>query len=427
MSDSNPHSDRDARPTPGLTPIDRALEFLLADMVPQPGSETVALENALGRILAADYRALNSVPPWDNAAMDGFALRVADCGSPDAALPVTQRIAAGELAEPLKPGTAARIFTGAPVPHGADCVVMQENCQFDADQLHVLQAPGSGDNIRRAGDDVRQGQSLFASGHRVSPADLGMLAACGHAELRVRRPLRVALLVTGDELQPPGKALLPGQIYNSNYYTLSALIHALGMHCQYGGIVADTAEATEAALQEAAAEADCIVTSGGVSAGEEDHMRAAISSQGQLELWKLALKPGKPFAYGRVNDKPLFGLPGNPVSAFVTFVLLVRPCLLRMSGVENCLPRQYLLPAGFTRPVSGPRQEYLRVNLEGGAEGDAEGDVKGVRQVLKPFSRQSSGVLASLSYSDGLAIIPPHTAVSEGDDLRFISFSEIVN
>lgn len=348
--------------------------------------------------------------------MDGYALCLSDL-APGRDLPISQRIAAGQAATPLQAGSCARIFTGAPVPPGADAVVMQENCRVEDGRVHVLQLPDTGENIRRAGDDVAADHQVLDAGHRLRPADIGLLAACGHSHVPVRKRLRVALLVTGDELKPPGSELASGQIYNSNQYSLAALIHSLGMECLDGDVVPDDRLSTEQALERAAGQADCIVTSGGVSAGEEDHMRAAIESRGELRLWKLALKPGKPFAYGRLSDRPLFALPGNPVSAFVTFLLLVRPCLLRMSGVADCLPHWMRLPAGFSRSVSGQREEYLRVQLQHGDEGT----------VLQPFSSQSSGVLSSLSLSDGLAVIPPHTAVRPGDQLRFAAFSDIVS
>ena len=399
-----------------LTPLSQALEALLADMPSPIGSETLPLASALGRILARGQSARASVPPWDNAAMDGYALCLSDLAQ-GRDLPISQRIAAGQAATPLQAGSCARIFTGAPVPPGADAVVMQENCRVEDGRVHVLQLPDAGENIRRAGDDVAADHQVLDAGHRLRPADIGLLAACGHSHVPVRKRLRVALLVTGDELKPPGSELASGQIYNSNQYSLAALIHSLGMECLDGDVVPDDRLSTEQALEQAAGQADCIVTSGGVSAGEEDHMRAAIESRGDLRLWKLALKPGKPFAYGRLSDRPLFALPGNPVSAFVTFLLLVRPCLLRMSGVADCLPHWMRLPAGFSRSVSGQREEYLRVQLQHGDEGT----------VLQPFSSQSSGVLSSLSLSDGLAVIPPHTAVRPGDQLRFAAFSDIVS
>lgn len=402
---------------PSLTRVEDALSELLSHCSPGGGTEAIALDRARARILAADHTAPSDVPAWDNSAMDGYTLAASSCSGASCRLRISQRIPAGSAAPALEPGTAARIFTGAPLPEGADAVVMQENCREQDGAVEILQAVSAGQNVRRAGSDMSKGQTLMPAGRRLRAADLGLLAGTGLARVSVHRRLRVALLATGDELVAPGGPLREGQIYNSNAYTLAALLEALGVECIDAGVVGDDLQRTTEAIGELAEQADCVITTGGVSVGEEDHVRAAVERLGSLSIWKLALKPGKPFAFGHVGQTPFFGLPGNPVSVFVTFVLLVRPCLLKMSGASECLPRSVRLPAGFDAPRSGDREEYLRVSL---------GEGEGAGQLL-PFRSQSSGLLSSLSHSDGLAVVPPRTAVNRGDLLRFLSFDAIVN
>ncbi len=398
-----------------LTPVDEALTRLLADMAVVAGTETVAIKRSLNRVLAEAVDAPISVPGYDNSGMDGYAL---DSTAPqDVPLRVSQRIAAGSEGEALAKGTVARIFTGAPLPPGADAVVMQENCVRDGDELRILQRVAAGENVRRAGSDVQRGARLFEAGHRLRAPDVGMLAGVGMAWVEVRAPLRVALLTTGNELVRPGQVLAPGQIYNSNFYTLRALLRSLGHEILDCGIVPDSLAATEEALRAAAENTDCIISSGGVSAGEEDHVRHALERAGELTLWKLAIKPGKPFACGRIAGKPFFGLPGNPGSAIVNFALLVKPCLERLGGVRVEPPIPWKLPAGFTLPESGVRQEYLRVRVDRESEG---------MPAMRLTGNQGSGILSSVSHCDGLAVVPPPTAVAVGDWLRFIPLSEIV-
>lgn len=400
-----------------LTPIAQALESLLTQMPVSQASESVTLDAALNRILAADQYAFINVPGYDNSAMDGYAIAAQALNEGQTLFDISQRIPAGKQSEPLLSGSAARIFTGAPMPPGADTVVIQEDCEEIAGQVRVLQAPIAGENVRRAGADVSKGSLLFAAGHRLRAPDIGMLAAVGLSSVEVKKPLRVALLTTGDELARLGDALKPGQIYNSNLYTLSALVRGLGHEPVDCGIVQDTLEATEQALILAAQTSDCIISSGGVSAGEEDHVRKALERVGELSLWKLAIKPGKPFAYGHMGGKPFFGLPGNPVSAFVTFALLVRPCLQRMAGALETEEVIWELPVDFDIRESGERQEYLRVVCRSNASGQT---------LLQLAGSQSSGVLSTVSHADGLAVLPPFTTVSAGDKLRFIPLSEIV-
>jgi molybdopterin molybdotransferase len=402
--------------TQGLLPVEQAVARLLTVSAARVRPDTVPVEQADGRVLLDDIHAACDVPPWDNSAMDGYALDAeqVDVGQ---TLPVSQRIAAGVPAQPLVSGTAARIFTGAPMPDGANAVVMQENCELDAGVLTINQQVIPGENVRRRGADIQKGSLLFPAGHRLRPQDTGVLAATGIAGVRVGRPPVIALLTTGAELVRPGTPLAAGQIYDSNRFVLDALLRRLGLQVKIFDVVEDSLEATEQALLEAAGQADVIVSSGGVSSGEEDHVRHALSRCGQLDIWKLALKPGKPFVFGSVGTSLFFGLPGNPVSSFVTFVLLVRPALLAMMGGRPDPVRGIYVPAGFARASSGERQEYLRVKLTctyGGLS-------------LEPQYDQSSGVLSSLSQADGLAVIPPHTIVSPDTPLIFLPFDTLIS
>lgn len=398
-------------PRKPLTPLDEALARLLAQIQPLAGRETLATSAAAGRVLAADLISPVDVPPADNSAMDGYALRAADAAQP---LPVTQRIPAGSVPAPLPPGEAARIFTGAQVPPGADTVVMQEFTELVDGKVSVTQPVTAGANVRLRGEDVRAGSVVLPAGTRLDAVAVGLAATAGAAELTVTRRPRVALFSTGDELVMPGEPLPPGAIYNSNRFTLRALVEGLGCEVVDLGIVPDQLDATRAALREAAAQADLILTSGGVSVGEEDHLRPAVQAEGQLDLWALAIKPGKPFAFGRVGAAHFVGLPGNPVSSLVTFLVLVRPLLLKLQGATRLAPRGYRLAAGFDWPRPDKRREFLRVRL------DEEGG-------LALFGNQSSGVLTSAFWADGLLDNPPGQAFKAGDAVRFIPFAELLS
>ena len=377
-------------------------------MCPLPASEaeSVSTFDALGRVLAADVLSGLDVPGADNTSMDGYALRCADVERPGTVLPVSQRVAAGQVGAVLGPGTAARIFTGAPIPVGADAVVMQEQCEAVGDGVRIDTTPRSGEWIRRRGEDVRAGQTVLAAGSRLTPQALGLAASVGAATLSVLRRPRVALFSTGNELVMPGQPLPPGAIYNSNRYTLLALLRALGCDVRDLGIVPDRLDATREALRRAAADNDLILTSGGVSVGEEDHLRPAVTAEGRLELWQIAIKPGKPLAFGRVGQALFVGLPGNPVSSYVTFVLIVRPLLRRLLGSPATAPAAFELRADFDWPKPDRRREFLRVrrNATGG---------------LDLFSNQSSGVLTSVVWADGLVDNPPGQPIARGDAVRF--------
>ena len=404
-------------PRAPLMPLDEALAALLARAQPLPGTESVTTLQADGRVLAQDLVSALQVPAFDNSAMDGYALRCADVAAPGIALPVSQRIAAGSVGAPLQGGTAARIFTGAPVPPGADAVVMQEDCVAQDDgTVRVQTQPHSGQNIRRAGEDIALGSTVLHAGTRLAPAALGLAASIGLEHLPVARRPRVALLSTGDELVMPGQVppeqLPPGAIVNSNRFFLRALVQRLGCELTDLGKVPDQREATLAALREAAAGHDVVLTSGGVSVGEEDHIKPAVQALGSLDLWQIAIKPGKPFACGRVGQAHFLGLPGNPVASFVTFAVLVRPFLLRLQGVRDVTMPSIAARADFAWPKADKRREFLRVrrNAAGG---------------LDLYPHQGSGVLTSTVWGDGVVDNPPGQAIAPGDTVRYLPFSEL--
>lgn len=397
-----------------LMPFEQALDALLAAARPVTGTQRLALDRAYGRVLAEAVASPLDVPPHDNSAMDGYAFALADLDT-DLSLPVRQRIAAGQVPEPLEHGSAARIFTGAAIPDGADCVVMQEAVIRDGDRIRLHQRPAAGDHIRRRAQDIEAGQTVLEAGTRLGAAELGVLASVGVAQVEVCRRLRVAVINTGDELVMPGERCRPGQIYNSNYFTLLGLLEGLDVDIWSPGIVADAADATRMALQQAAGRADLILSSGGVSVGDEDHVKGAVEALGGLNLWRVAIKPGKPLAFGRVGDTPFIGLPGNPGAVLVTFLLLARPYLLRMQGRTQVLPRHFPVMAGFSRTRRIGRREFLRVALT-----EREGVL-----LAAPVHNQSSGVLSSALGADGLLEVPPETAVERGMILSFIPFSEL--
>jgi molybdopterin molybdotransferase len=403
----------------GLLSVEEALERLLAGARAVGEAETVPTMAATGRVLARAQTSSLNVPPLDNTSMDGYAVRAADCASGTARLRVAQRIAAGAVGTPLEPGTAARIFTGAPIPPGADAVVMQEQCEVVGDDVLVKHVPKPGEWVRRAGEDIRAGATILAAGTRLRAQEVGLAASVGLAALPVFRRVRAALFSTGNELVMPGEPLPEGAIYNSNRFTLTGLLQMLGCEVADLGIVPDTLEATRATLREAAAISDVIVTSGGVSVGEEDHVKPAVDAEGRLDLWRIAIKPGRPLAYGAVrreggSEASFIGLPGNPVSSFVTFLLFVRPFVLRLAGVADVAPRSYAARADFDWPKPDARREFLRgrFNRDGG---------------LDLFPNQSSGVLTSTVWGDGLIDNPAKHAIRRGDTVRFLPFSDLLH
>ncbi|RCX30703.1 gephyrin-like molybdotransferase Glp [Thioalbus denitrificans] len=400
----------------GLLSVEQALEALLTRAERIVDREEVALDEALGRVLAHGLASPQNVPPHDNSAMDGYAVRCADLAG--GALRVGQRIPAGSQGVPLEPGTCARIFTGAPIPPGADAVVMQEHCRVAGDQVTVEQPASPGQHVRRAGEDITAGAEILAAGTRLRPQELGLAASVGLARLPVVRRPRVALFSTGDELVAPGEALGPGQIYNSNRYTLAGLLRNLGCEVLDLGAVEDTLEATREVLRRAAGACDLILTSGGVSVGEEDHVKAAVESLGALELWRIAVKPGKPLAFGSVDGTPFMGLPGNPVSSFATFCLFTRPFLLRRLGVQAVMPRVIPAESGFDWTRPGDRREYLRARLEPDAAG---------RTVVTLYPNQGSGVLTSTSWAEGFVIAPEGQVIRRGDPVSYIPFAELLS
>jgi len=370
----------------------------------------VRLEAALGRVLAKPLRSTQDVPPWDNSAMDGYALHTDDIATAsNSGLPVSQRITAGMAPHTLARGTCARLFTGAPIPQGADTVEMQENVTVDEQGLaHFIRALKPGQNVRPQGQDIRAGSILLEPGLRLRPQDLGLIASVGMATVDVCKPLRIAVLSTGDELVEPGRTLGPGQIFNSNRYTLIGCLQRLGQQVIDAGILEDDPEATRKRLQSLAGRADVIITSGGVSVGEADFLGQTLRDHGELTMWKLAIKPGKPFTLARFAGTPVLGLPGNPAAVLVTFLLLVRPYLLRRLGVHEVDPVILQVASGFEWIRAGNRDEYLRARLE-------EGHV-----VLA--GNQSSGVLSSASQASGLVCITAGTVVATGDTLPFLPF-----
>jgi molybdopterin molybdotransferase len=439
-----------------LLSVQQALDFLLEAARPVEEVESVPTLEANGRVLAADQVSLLDVPSADNTQMDGYAVRAQDCASGEATLRVAQRIPAGHVGQPLEPGTAARIFTGALIPEGADAVVMQEQCEANGDQVTVRHAPRTGEWIRLRGEDVREHAVILPAGTRLRSQELGLAASVGLATLPVRRRLRVAVFFTGDELTMPGEPLAPGAIYNSNRFTLRALLENFGCEFTDFGIVPDTLDATRATLRAAAQAHDLIITSGGVSVGEEDHIKPAVEAEGTLNMWQIAVKPGKPLAFGEVRRQAgdagggdadgaysgssegsapgasessapgasessapgaafFLGLPGNPVSSFVTFLLFVRPFLLRLQGVSGPLtPLSMPVRADFDWPKPDRRNEFLRARLNG------EGG-------LELFPNQGSGVLTSTVWADGLVDNPAGQSIARGDIVRFIPFAALQN
>src|SRR5436853_3678396 len=391
-----------------LLSVDEALEILLSHSKAVSELEEIPTLEATSRVLARAQRSTMDVPPMDNSAMDGYAVRTRD----GERLRIAQKIMAGSTGKPLQPGTAARIFTGAPIPPGADAVVMQEHCEVRGDEVLIKKAPKAGDWIRLAGSDVRNGGEILPAGKRLLPQDTGLAASVGIKTLPVFRRIRLGLFFTGDELVMPGEPLAPGRIYNSNRFTLRGVAEAHDCELHDYGIVPDSLEATREVLRRAARECDVVVTSGGVSVGEADFVKPAVEAEGQLLMWRIAMKPGRPLAFGSLGSSFFIGLPGNPVSSFVTFLIFVRPFILKAQGVAEVTPRAIAARADFDWTEPDARREFLRArwNREGG---------------LELYPTQDSAVLTSTAWADGLIDNPAGHAIRKGESVRFLPYSEL--
>jgi len=403
-----------------LLPVDDALTALDARLHPVVGRETMALDAALGRVLAGDLVAARDVPPHDNSAVDGYAVRFNDLGDGDTRLPIDGRAAAGHpLGRATRPRTAVRIFTGAPMPDGPDTVFMQEDCRLEGDAVVLPPGIARGANRRWRGEDVAAGATVLGAGRRLKPQDLGLAASLGVTDLETFAPLRVAVLSTGDELVDVGTEPAPGQVFDANRHALLGLLAALPCRVTDLGIVADDRATIEDVLLGAARDADLILTSGGMSTGEEDHLAAAVEALGSLHFWRLAIKPGRPVAMGQVGATPFVGLPGNPVAMMVTFLRLARPAILRLAGAAGEAPRLYRVQAGFDHRKKPGRREYLRASLKRGADGD---------WVAEKFPREGAGILSSMVAADGLVELGEDlTQLRTGATVDFLPFAEVLS
>jgi len=398
--------------------VDEAIRHLLDQAPPPPPIQRIGLDQALGRVLAADVLCPMNLPAWDNSAMDGYALRAADLSAAGGYLLLSGRIAAGDgPGESLREGQAVRIFTGAPLPPGADTVVPQESCREEGERVWVP-AARPGEHVRKEGEELRRGERLFKAGTRLRAQELGLLAGAGIARVEVYRPLRVVLLSSGDELREPGEPLAPGQIYNSNRRSIAALLRGWGFEVHDFGVMPDRLQASQQALSLAAADCDVLLTSGGVSVGEEDHLKQAIERLGSLDLWRLAIQPGKPLAFGEVAGTPWIGLPGNPSAALITALVVVRPFLFRAQGMDQVLSVPLHLPAGFDWQQRNRRRQYLRARLVPDAEGHL---------CVVPHPQQSSAMLTAACWADGLAVVECEAKVHKHDRVMYLPFAELMH
>ncbi len=404
--------------TTPLLAYDDALAQLTDAIKPIGKVVNVELRAAPGAVLAETIESSIDVPGCAISSMDGYAIRTADLADAGStSLPLSQRIPAGSAAVALTPGTAARIFTGAPIPEGADAVIMQEQVEAGVDGISFEMRPARGSNIRPAGNDINSGTRILTRGCRLRAQDIGLAASVGLQTLPVYEPVRVGMFFTGDELIEPGETLAAHQIYDSNRYTLHGLLSAMGCEIVDLGLVGDSLEETEAAMQNASTRADLVVTSGGVSVGEEDYVRIAIEQIGELRMWRIGIKPGKPLAYGQINGTAFMGLPGNPVSVFATFCLFVCPVIQIMQGRTWQKPISMPLSADFDWPKSDSRREFLRARLVRNADGQT---------VVQIYPKQDSGVLTSTVWADGFVEIAENQTVSAGEVVNYLPFAQFL-
>ena len=408
----NNEHNQDCSAQQTLISLDEALKGLLSSIATLTDHEQLTLDAATNRVLAETLASQVDVPPADNSAVDGYAVNTEHCAT-DTWINVSQRIPAGSVPQPLQPGTAARIFTGAGIPEGADAVIMQENCETRHDAVRFTPAPLSGQNIRARAQDLAAHQPLLQAGQVLTPHAIALAASSGNAHLSVFKRPCIAIFSTGDELVEPGQTLQPGQIYNSNRYLLQALLHNLGCEVMDLGVIADDRAATEKALMQAASQADMIISSGGASVGEEDHVKDAVNTLGTLSMWRIAIKPGKPFMFGQIDATPFLGLPGNPGAVLVTFCVLARPALLKLMGCSQHAAQAQPRRLAFSPGKQGKRREFKRVRCN-------------ERGWLEVHPNQSSGMLSSACWADGLALIPEHSELKEGDVVEFFSFDSLL-
>lgn len=404
--------------TEELIPYEIALQNLLYQAEPVDEVETVNLTDSLNRVMAADVPSSINVPPADNSAMDGYAIRISDVRADEnTRLKVTQRIPAGETGVQLEAGAAARIFTGAPIPPGADAVIMQEQVECDDDTMSFSAAVRPGQNIRSAGEDIKLDDVILRKGFQLRAQEMGLAASIGCHQVSVTRKVKVGIFFTGDELVEPGKPLSPGKIYDSNRYTLRGLLQSLNCEIIDLGIVGDTLQLTQQAILKATEKADLVITSGGVSVGDEDHVRIALEQMGELFMWRLNIKPGKPLAFGKVKDTAFIGLPGNPVSAFATFCLFVCPFIKKLQGRTEMLTQSSTVIAAFDWPKPDKRREFVRSRLQHDGKN---------RRKAYIYPHQGSGVLTSTSWADGLIVIEENQTIKAGDLVEYLSFRDIL-
>ena len=397
--------------------IEQAINALTATLSIKKSKQRQALPNAHNCVLAESVYAQVDVPQWDNSAMDGYALRASDLQQPDNSLSLAGRIAAGDRPEQSLPaGQCMHILTGAPVPLGADTVVAQEDCTISPEQIQFNNCQAGG-NIRRRGEEIQQGQLLLEAGTRLRAQEIGLLASQGYAEVEVYTPLRIGLISSGNELCELGQPLKPGQIYDINSYSLNALLQGLGFQVTLYAKMPDDLQQSSDCLAKASTEQDVLISSGGVSVGEEDHLKNAVSALGQLNLWRVAIQPGKPLAFGRVGNTPWIGLPGNPAAALITALIIARPALLHAQGVTHCSHQALHIPAAFEWKKPRPRQQYLHARLVLQDNGQLH---------AKIHPKQSSAMLIAASWADGLVEIKAQQTVQKGDLVRFVAYSELL-